>query len=194
MNALFVMRRPGIIVVSGFVKEVHEGEVVIENDCYFPVSDAVEKARCHLEVAQDVIDRMKITTGAAVIASTTDSFLVEMLMEGAETSSRDFHLKAYTLRYNGSFDFERHGQEKECHVFSGNLLNVQSYEKEGRFLVKARLAWKRKGREEVRNLVFWSKDDFDSEKFQNKRVVSVTGEAKQNGNVPFYVVSSLFTL
>lgn len=107
-KSMFVMRRPGVLVVSGTITDIQDNVVVLENKFFYPVSGQEEKTRCFLESKFDVIQRMRLTIGTSILASTTDDFMIEMLLEGGETPTRDFHLKAYTIRFNGSFDFDQH--------------------------------------------------------------------------------------
>jgi hypothetical protein len=189
------MRRPGIVVVSGIVTEVLEEEICIKNDVLLPVSNKIEEVRCHLVVDPKAVQRLKLAPGAAVIASASDNFKIEMLFEGGEVPDRDFHLRAYTVRYNGSFDFECRGQEKERHVFVGNMMNAQTITHDGKCFSRATIGWKRKGVEEVRNLLCWPKTDSEKlEQYLNKRVVIVTGEPHTVGSATCYQAESVYTL
>ena len=181
MSALFVMRRPGILVVSGLVQEIDGDTVVIENKCYLPVSQKEEPRRCRITFPSGKVGNLGLTAGAFVIASTKDDFRVEMFMEGGETPDQEYCLTGYQLRYNGSFDFDRHGSEKEEHVFAGNILSLKTGETaSGHKWTKVRLAWKKKGQEEVRDIFYWGEDGDTLRDIQGSRVIFVCGEPKDS--------------
>jgi len=190
MKTLFPLRRPGILVVSGIVKEINGDEVVIENDLQLPVSGTVQSGRAHLDVSGTDISKMRLKPGDTVIASTSDNFLVEMLKEGAESPDKDFYLKAHTIRYNGSFDFDRHGTEKEQHVFSGTVVSAQSGRSRDKIYTRMVIAWKKNGKDTVRNIVFFGKESM--EKKVGSRIITITEEAKQSKGISYFQAKEIY--
>ena len=185
MGQLFILRRPGIIVVSGLVTEANGDEVVIENDCYLPVSQRTEKRRCRVQFPAGRARSLSLTEGAFVIASVKDDFRVEMLMEGGETPDREYRMAGFQIRYTGPFDFARHGREKEQHVFSGSILSSRSGGSEGRFWTLATIGWKRRGEAECRDVVLWGKDKPPACE-TGRRTILVTGERREQDGRPYY--------
>lgn len=193
MRSMFILRRPGILVVSGTVADVKDdGMIILENSFLYPISGQEEKTRCYLECKSDTIKRLHLETGTSIIASTTDDFLIEMLMEGGETPSRDFHLKSYTVRYNGSFDFECHKNQKEQHVFSGTLIAANNGIKQGYTWNRAVIVWKKNGKDEIRNIVYWNKTGETLSEKIGKKVIAVTGETKIINEIAYYQASKIY--
>ena len=193
MRSMFILRRPGILVVSGIVAGIQDDNtVILENSFRYPISGQEEKTKCYLECNPDTIKRLHLEAGSYIIASATDDFLVEMLMEGGETPDREFHLKGYTVRYNGSFDFESHRNQKEQHVFSGTIIAARSGVKQGYTWSRATIGWKKSGKDEVRNIVFWSKEGKALSNFIGKRIIAVTGESRSNNGFTFYQATNIY--
>lgn len=189
MSRLFLMRRPGIIVVHGTVKEVGE-ELVIENEYPFPVSGP-GPARVHLQVGPAVAN-MRLKKGASIIASTTDSFDVEMLLDGGETPRRDFALKAYTVRYSGSFDFEARGDQKESHVILGSVVNAfLGKNKQQQPMLVCNLMWQQLGKGRTARICLFD-GALNPDSILKKKVAAITGPARtgQNGE-PIFVAKEL---
>lgn len=191
-KSMFVMRRPGVLVVSGTITDIQDNVVVLENKFFYPVSGQEEKTRCFLESKFDVIQRMRLTIGTSILASTTDDFMIEMLLEGGETPTRDFHLKAYTIRFNGSFDFDQHNDQKEQHVMAGTILAVTSGQKQGYTWNRMTIGWRKNGKEEKRNIVYWNKDNIQLAGQAGNRVIVVTGERKVTGGYEYYQAYDVF--
>ena len=191
MSAVFIMRRPGIIVVSGVVKEIRNDQIAIENEWYMPVSRKTVAITCRLDTEPGVAARMKLQPGAMVIASCMDSFPVQMLLEGAEVSEREFTFKAYNIRYNGSFDFEQHGTEKEQHVFSGCVLDARAGQsRSGKTWTRMVIVWKKNGKEEKRNVVYWSDIGEDLTDMRGKKAIFVTGPRSVSQGSVYYVANA----
>lgn len=186
MGKLIVLRRPGIIVVSGIVDNLYEDEVVLTNDKFSDNAALCPKLR--LSFAPGTIKRMRLQKGAFMMASAADDFKIEMLLEGGCVPDSEICVKGFIPRFNGSFDFERHGRQKEAHVFSGNIVSSQRVEKEGRLWERITLGWKRNGKDEVRTIINWGKPISPE---RGQRVILVTGEKKvgQHG-IEYYNATS----
>lgn len=192
MRSLFVMRRPGILVVSGTVTEVNGNVVTIRNTCHYPISNKEEETICHLTCKEEVIERMRLGKGASIIASTCDNFNAEMLLDGAEPTTREYELSAYTVRFNGSFDFECHGDQKEQHVMAGTVISAASGMQQGFTWNRILLGWKKKGQEEKRNITFWNRDGITCDDQKGKRMILVTGEEKKSNKGSYYQAQKIF--
>ena len=186
MKSLVVMRRPGILVVSGIVSDIAADRIEITNRFY-----GMER-RLILQTEPATTGRLNLTRGAMIIASTSDDFRIEMLMEGATIPDDTFELKAYTVRYNGSFDFEAHGQIKEQHVFAGSCLSAVREYRCGRPVCVATIGWRSKGRDEIRNVIFGLKPAADTESLLKSRIITVTGAAQVSGSVGYYPAIAVF--
>lgn len=121
MSTLFLLRRPGLIVCEGEVIEAVAGSVTIKGDTYLPVSRRTETRTARLTLPQSC--KLFPRVGERIVAVTKDDFGVETLFNGAEPNWKQFDLKAYAIRYSGSFDFEEKNGIPEQHVFSGQVLS-----------------------------------------------------------------------
>ncbi len=189
MKEIFILRRPGLIVISGTVKEIRDGGLVIEGDHAFPISGP-DTVKVNLNVSNDVISNMRIQKGASVIASTTDHFLVEMLQDGGETPDREFSLDAFVLRYNGSFDFDPHGDSAEEHVIAGIIKTAKKLTKTKNNLpiYQVTVGWKRNGAEELRTILYCGPENVT----EKARVIFVTGPLKTHNGSPYYEGKNVF--
>ena len=194
MRSLIVLRRPGISVVSGIIAEVGVDEVLLKNDLTGAVSGQTKTAVCRLRTDPDVIRKMRLCPGTAVIASATDDIKIEMIQEGGEFPDLTLDLTSRIIRFNGSFDFDRHEREKEQRVFCGSILNAKSQQKGSRWWNKAVVCWKHKGVDEIRNVVYWSNGEDRADKNMQKRMIFVTGEKKEVGSVALYQADKVLTI
>lgn len=186
MRSLILLRRPGILVVSGMVTGADNSGVLITN--YF---GAQEKS-LRLEVDPRALANLKLKKGSMIIASTKDDFRVEMLLDGAEIPDL-ITLSAYTVRYNGSFDFEARGDRKEQHVFAGSVLSANMGKKAGRPVCAATIGWRRQGKEEVRNIIFDPAVEYQKDTLKNKRMIFVTEGARGEGSGRYYTATRAYS-
>jgi len=181
MGRLVVMRRPGILVVSGLVEEVNGDEIVISNE---GLTENMSKLR--LTYQPGTLSRMQLNKGVFIVSTASDDFRIEMMLDGAKTEEKEIALKGLIPRFNGSFDFDRRGTEKEQHVFSGNILSAENGGTETKRWQKITLGWKRNGKDEVRTIVHWG-EPISVE--NGKRAIFVTGEKKVSGSMVYYNAS-----
>ena len=188
MRSLILLRRPGILVVSGVVTEVTNSGVRIRN------TFGAQEQSLNLDVEQSVLDGLKLKTGSMIVASTMDDFRIEMMLDGALIRD-EIGVKAYTVRYNGSFDFEAHGNRKEEHVFAGSILSAKSGRKAGRPVCAATIGWRRKGKDEIRNVIFDPRKIQEStlEALQSQRMIFVTEAARGEGNGCYYAATAVYS-
>ena len=173
MGRLIVLRRPGIVVVSGLVEEAFADEVLISNDTFADGVSDTKKIRLGFETG--TLQKMHLSKGTFIIASAADDFRIEMMLEGGRIPDKEIQLRGFIPRFNGSFDFEKHGREKEAHVFSGNVLSSQKGSSGDKFWERITMGWKRNGKDEIRTVINWGRP-IDGERGQ--RVILVTGEKK----------------
>ena len=183
-----LLRRPGLLVLAGIVTDVQGEDVILGDGTICP--------KIRMACQNNEPARLHIRPGVAVIASTTDNFGIEMMLEGGVYRTDEFHVQAFTVRYNGCFDFEQCGREKEQHIFAGVLLPSGSGERDGCTWSRGSLVWKKREAEERRDLVWWNQAGQTLSEYQDKRVIVVAGEEKQpdNGSYPYYPVISIQTL
>lgn len=150
---LLILNRPGIAVISGIVKTVDlaSGEIVVENDCYLPVSQVIERRSCRFSLDRNEMERFRICSGAFVTATVRPTPEMELLAHNGEDDTREYHTIGYHLRYTGSFDFARCGITEEEHVFVGKVTDVGLCRVSGnRICTMASVLWRRRGTEMVR--------------------------------------------
>lgn len=190
MSRLFLIRRPGILVVCGTVTEVKGDGLVIENNYPFPVSGP-QPARVHMQADEKKLANLRLKNGAFIIASTTDAFEVEMLLDGGETANRDYNLTAYNIRYNGSFDFDERGLQKESHVILGSCVSAQlGKSKNGQQLLVCHISWQQLGLSRVAKVCLFG-DTVKPENILKKRVAAITGPVKQTERGTIYIAKEL---
>lgn len=192
MRTMFILRRPGILVIKGLVTEVTDSTVRLEDCFFYPVSRREETTTCILDCEEEYLQRIQLKTGAKILAATTDDFKIEMLLEGGETPVREYHLRGYRFCYNGSFDFERYMDSKEQHVFSGTVMSVNSGEKQGYTWNRLMLGWSQNGKNERRNIVYWNDQGISLADKEGQRLIVVTGEPKAREGVRYYQASAVY--
>ena len=188
MRSLILLRRPGILVVSGVVVWVSNSEVQIRN------TFGAQKIDLILKSDPKLLEALKLAKGSMLVASTMDDFKIELLMDGA-ILTEPVTLNAYTIRYNGSFDFEAKGTRKEEHVFAGSVLSATVGRKAGRQVCAATIGWRKKGREEIRNVLFdpAKVTDCSAEALQKQKLFFVTEGKREEKDHSYYVANAVFT-
>lgn len=183
-----LLHRLGVLVISGIVTGVEGEDVLLGDGSVFP--------KIRVSCQKREAERLCIRPGVAVIASTTDDFGIEMMLEGGMYQTDEFHVRAFTVRYNGCFDFEQCGEEKEQHVFAGVLLPTGSGERDGCTWSRGNLIWRHTGREECRNVVWWNQTGQTLDAYSDKRVIVVSGEKQmpENAPMPYYPVMRVQTI
>lgn len=183
MSLLAVMHRPGIVLVSGTVVDMSERRFTIENDVYLPVSKRSEKRRAVIEMDGGKIARMHLSIGAFVLVTCRDNNGIAALCEGGETNDKTYYLRGYNLRYNGSFDFEAHGNAKETHVFYGSIVKTLSGVTDaGKSWKYWTLSYRRNGEQVLVNVMEWNSSADGTE--ENR--VFVTGPQRRSKNGTSY--------
>ena len=142
---------------------------------------------CALTFEPGKLANMGLQPGMFILASTSDDFRVEMMLEGGEVPDEEFALQGYQVRFNGSFDFPPHGTEKEQHVFAGNVLSSENgTTRDGKAWTRVTVGWKRKGQPETRTVVYWSSTGETLPECAGKRVIFATGEQREAKGTQYY--------
>lgn len=171
MRSAIIMRRPGILTVSGYVQEVFDNEIVINNDLNgHPLN-------IHLTKTAKCTWLRGLTAGAAIVATTDDNFAIEMILDGGDVPLNEITLGCYNMRFNGSFDFNKRNDIKEQHVFAGTLLSATKKEQAGIPYEIGVVSWKKKGQSETRVVYRWNPSGLLLTNLIGKRIITVTGEA-----------------
>lgn len=156
MAQLMVMRRQGLIVVSGTVTDysLPRGEIAIENDCYLPVSQATEKRRVRFRINRGEIERFRIREGVFLIATVKPTVAMELLFDGGEDDTKEYLTTGYHMRYTGAFDFEPRGSAPEQHVFRAAIAgSTLSRNANGTVFTVTEVYWQKNGQRLSRKLL-----------------------------------------
>ncbi len=195
MSSLVVTGRPGIIVVSGYVKSVQPEEVVIENNCYLPESKKLmrKRLRIHFETPNQTAKRLKINE--FVIATVRPTSELIRVWEGRkEDSYEEYAAFGFNVRYTGSFDFPAYGQSEEEHVFCGAIEPVKvTRDKTGRVWSSIHVFWRRAGKTEERQLLHPSNISDRMEGI--KKCIFITGPEKTGAKgKKYYFLKKVITV
>lgn len=125
MKQLIIFARPGIAVVSGTVRYVERGKIMIENNLYLPVSKKIETRQMEIDFPESKVRNLKLKVGAFVLATIKDDDpALNEVIHGGETNTTVFSVSGYNIRYSGTFDFDGYGNYKETHVLSGKVQDI----------------------------------------------------------------------
>ena len=157
MGRLIILSRPGIMVVSGVVKEVDlsRATVVIENDVLLPCSGVVDRRRIRMVCDLKKIYAMRLNQkiGSFILASVRPSDELVLLEDGGEDDTTEYCASVYNMRFSGSFDFDRRGEQKEEHVFCASIKKITFQKFGDKVYAFFYIQWNKQGYPETKTLV-----------------------------------------
>jgi len=120
--SLVVLTRPNAAVLCGRVADIVEkGDISI---IIMRETNGEYNAEIMVDYRTDFLNKMKVRVGSLVIMTTSPDPGLEILEEGGVMSVQRFHVRGYSLRYSGQFDFESTGRAGEKHVFFGTITSA----------------------------------------------------------------------
>lgn len=175
MIPLVVVRREGLLLVSGIIEDFSNVHVTIKGPMMFETRGSVD-LKMRISFDESSFERMPFTKGSRVFATTTDSFICEMIMDGAEMDENTIiDVEAFNIRYSGSFDFDdRSSVDREIKCFCGKVQLVHKFQDAAGIVV----GFTRKQRKEVRNVYLDQSLCHLADKLDGKTVAVITDTAK----------------
>ncbi len=196
MKDLLITRRHGekrdVAVISGVVDRITDDGFVLKNTVRNPVTGNAEPGRVSCRIDKEMIRRMALKEGAAIMALVDATDDMDIVFDGGWAPGMgDFSTSGRQVRYTGEFIFGADDRNSDdavvlCGMVSDEETRAETPE---RFVTKYQVTYRCRGVDTRRSLIRATRKQ--PEPIKGRRAVFVTSPTRDDGTMAVRKVRTL---